>query len=341
MPMQPVLLGKVKVLETKQGKKYVNFEAGDRTGAISCVYWDYEQLVDEGKAAFFDGNVIQISGAVSTYKDKLQLTVSDVGRAEDVDFRELEKSSKYDAHEMWRGFKKYVEGFEHDYFRAVAESIVDEYGDQFQTKPAATGMHHAFKHGLLEHTLQMLQTGDEVLKLPFYKEALNRDLCMFGLMFHDFGKIFEYGDAPSFQKTISGVKVPHIPKMGAIIYHTCRCLGIPDEISDEMMSVVLSHHRLLAWGSPCTPSSPEATFVHHIDNLHGDTFGQVQKIEDDPSSDDRVRFGYGDQTMTLTKKRFSQLLIETETKHGAGSGIRQHDGSPSPSSGQESGVDGF
>lgn len=338
MPLQPVLLGKVKVLETKQGKKYVNFEAGDRTGTIPCVYWDYEQLVPEGRAAFVDGNVVQIAGSISLYKDKPQLTVTDVARATDFDMRDLEKSSKYDPSLMFGKFLKYVESFEHDYFKSVAWKIVEEFGDQFRMKPAATGMHHAFKHGLLEHTLQMLETAETVLKLPYYAEELNKDLCMFGIMFHDFGKIFEYGDGPSFQKTVSGIKVPHIPKMGAHIYHTCKLLDIPGPVADEMMSVVLSHHRFMEWGSPCTPSSPEATFVHHIDNLHGDVFGQAQKIADDPSNDDRVKFGYGDQALTLVKKRFSTLLKEMEEKHGQG--IQRQAADAQQTSGEESGLDG-
>jgi 3'-5' exoribonuclease len=233
-----------------------------------------------------------------------------VGPAVNKDPGRYEKVSKYDKTEMSSKLKKFVDAFESGVVSAVAYKLVELLGEHFLMKPAATGMHHAFKHGLLEHTTQMLETADKLFELPFYAEALNKDLCMFGIMFHDAGKIYEYGDGPGYKKTVSGMKVPHIPKMAAIIYHACQELKVEDEICDELMSIVLSHHRMVAWGSPVGPSSPEALFVHYVDNLHGDVFGVLQRIESDTSAEPSVKHGYGDQAYTIVKKRFSTILKE-------------------------------
>ena len=314
LPSQSFLVSDVKKLETKAQKPYLAFKAGDNTGNIECVWWDYATADEGSQNLVKDGALVDLGGQISKYKEKLQFKVSGLRAGSDTDMTQFEKRSKYDELEMWNEFLGYAISFKHKYFREVASLIVLQYKEQFISKPAATGMHHAFKHGLLEHTLQMIKTGEKIFELPFYSEELNWDLCMFGLMFHDFGKIFEYGDAPGFKKTISGVKVPHIPKTAAIIYHKCQELQVPDIVCDEMMSVVLSHHRFLEWGSPVTPSSPEALFVHYVDNLHGDVFGCLQKLADDTSGDDRVKQGFGTETCTLPKKRINDILMELEVQ---------------------------
>ena len=133
---------------------------------------------------------------------------------------------------------------------------------------------------------------------------------MFGLMFHDFMKIFEYGDAPGFKRTTLGIMVPHIPKMAAVIESVAKEQGMNEELMTYLQSIVLSHHRMLEWGSPCKPATPEALFVHYIDNLHGDVFGVLQKMWADTSNDDIVKHGFGDSAYTIVKKRFSEIVKE-------------------------------
>ena len=307
--LQTFYVSELFVGKTKNGKDYANLKLSDKTGNIAAKVWDW---ADAPKELFKVGGFLDVSGPVSTYNNTLQLTVKGYGPATTTDKSEFEKVSKFDPDEMHRNFLGYIDCFNHDWFRKVATKIHEKYSGLFHTKPAATGMHHAFKHGLLEHTVQMLQTDEALLDLPIYADALNRDLCMFGIMFHDYGKIFEYGDGPGFQTTVSGRKVGHIPKMGAIIYHEATLLGVPEVIVDEMMSVVLSHHGRVAWGSPNPPSSPEAWFVHYVDNLHGTVFGVLQRIEDDNSPSETVKHGFNEDACYVPKKRFSKLLKEID-----------------------------
>jgi 3'-5' exoribonuclease len=309
------LVQNLKVLQTKTGKPFANFQIADKTGSIPAIWWEYGTLRHTG-LTMVDGAVLTFTGMPSIYNGKLQFKVETVSAPGHVLAKDFERTSEYDPAEMEEQLRKFVRGFENIWFLNIADLLFHEYAEEFMTKPAATGMHHAFKHGLLEHTLQMLQTGEKLLELPFYGERLNRDLCLFGLLFHDFGKIFEYGDGPSFGKTLSGVKVPHIPKMGALIYHYAKLQHVPDPIIDEMMSIVLSHHRFMEWGSPCVPSSPEALFVHYIDNLHGDVYGVLQRIENDQSQDQFVKHGFGAQAYTVPKQRFSDLLKQVEVADG-------------------------
>lgn len=223
---------------------------------------------------------------------------------------DFHKASEHNPLEMWAAFQLFVKGYKHHHFSTVSSDLFDaESQSLFQEAPAATGMHHAFKHGLLEHTLQMLQIGEKLLDFPFFKE-LNKDLCMFGLMFHDFGKIYEYSTEPGFKKRLQGLLVGHIPMVSARILESANKFGVPEPVRDHMMHVVLAHHRFKEWGSPMTFACPEAAFVHYVDNLHGDTFGMLQKRAE--ATGESVKYGYGDDATTILKKSFNEILGETE-----------------------------
>jgi 3'-5' exoribonuclease len=209
---------------------------------------------------------------------------------------------------MWSKLVDTISSLDNVMIRSISEDIMLSAGlsEAFRRSPAATGMHHAFIGGLLEHTWQMVESAEALLALPYYREELNRDLCLFGILFHDFGKIFEY--APdTFKQTAQGRLVSHIPMVAAMIYHECQKQDVPEVVRDHLMHVVLAHHRKLEWGSPVQPATPEAMFVHFIDNLHGDVFGAVQKIESDGGPGvDFVRRGYNEPLVLVD--RFDSVL---------------------------------
>ena len=319
------------------GGQFLSFKAADKTGEIEAVFWDWSNIDATSQSRFKSGQLIDLSGSVKVYNKKLQLVVAGFGAPTTTDMSEFEKVSEFDPDDMHRTFVGYVNSLENKWFRGVVSDIHSKYSPLFHTKPAATGMHHAFKHGLLEHTVQMLQTAEALLNLPFYGDNLNKDLCMFGIMMHDYFKILEYGDGPSFKKTAEGYESNHITTCIAKLGGACERLGVPEPLARKMVSIVASHHGRVAWGSPQTPSSPEAVFVHHVDNLHGTVFGVLQKLADDTSSEDYVKWGYSDDAMTLPKKRVTDLLKELEN----GTSEKDDDRYLVLSSRPEAEVDGF
>lgn len=301
--------------QTKHGKPYLSFKAVDKTGSIECRIWDLADIKDHEQIK--DGVVIELKGEAELYRGSTQMKVTEA-RVSAADPSLFQPSSIYRPDEMMAALLGFIDGIENEWIRSVARSVMLDEGRSslFEESPAATGMHHAFRHGLLEHTLQMLETAEQLFHLTFYAQSLNKDIVIFGLMFHDFGKIFEYSTQAGFSKTVSGIKNPHIPKTAQLIYHYGKILSVPDELIDELCHVVLAHHRFLAWGSPVKPATPEALFVHYIDNLHGDVFGAIQHMESDTTSAAYVRYGYGDQSYTLVKERTSDLIRRLEEQHG-------------------------
>ena len=73
--------------------------------------------------------------------------------------------------------------------RATVESVLAEHGERFCEAVAALGMHHAFRHGLLEHTLRMAKCAEALL--PLYPKV-DHSLSVAGIVLHDMGKVQEY-----------------------------------------------------------------------------------------------------------------------------------------------------
>jgi 3'-5' exoribonuclease len=295
----------------KNNKPYLTITIADKTGTIDVKDWG-------GTLAAFPfrvGSFVNMTLSTEEYNGKIQGKLLGAQNAPTAqNSQDFVKASQYDPDVMWADFEKFLTGFHHQHFKDVAGDLFDPPSRAlFQVAPAATGMHHAFKHGLLEHTLQMLQIGEKVLDFPFF-ENLNHDLCMFGLMFHDFGKIYEYSTDPGYKKRLQGILVPHIPMVAARILESANKFCVPEMVRDHMMHVVLAHHRFLEWGSPVKFACPEAAFIHHIDNLHGDVFGILQKRAE--ATEDTVKHGFYDDTVTVLKKPFSSILEETKGVEG-------------------------
>src|SRR5712692_1542000 len=72
--------------------------------------------------------------------------------------------------------------------RALCKAFLNEWGDRFRRTAAARNYHHARRGGLVEHTAQMMRIALEIA--PLYP-ALNVDLLLAGILFHDCGKLWE------------------------------------------------------------------------------------------------------------------------------------------------------
>ena len=289
---------------TKRNTQFFKCKLSDKTGSAVAVWWDWD-----GKEV--PSGIVRVIGEVSEYQGGPQIVIKQVLPRITTTDDEFEKVSKFPVNEMWDVIDIAVFTMENHYIRDVARDILlyQGYEEAFKKCPAATSMHHAFSAGLLEHTSQMVTIAESILKLPFMAQSLNRDLCLFGLIFHDFGKIFEYEHTGAFKHTLQGKLVPHIPMTGAIIFETCNKYNVPEIVRDHMMHVVLAHHGRMEWGSPVDMAIPEAAFVHYIDNMHGDVFGWIQKIEE--SKSDTVRHG----SKQILTRRFSAVLEELEKQY--------------------------
>ena len=91
--------------------------------------------------------------------------------------------------ELWDHLLKGIESIRHPQLKETVERVLRETEPQFRTAPAAISMHHAYRHGLLEHTVHMVRAC--LALLPLYPQV-DRDLAIAGIILHDIGKLVEY-----------------------------------------------------------------------------------------------------------------------------------------------------
>ncbi len=163
--------------------------------------------------------------------------------------------------------------------RALCKAFLNEWGDRFRRTAAARNYHHARRGGLVEHTAQMMRIALEIA--PLYP-ALNVDLLLAGILFHDCGKLWE-NSLPEAGFTMSyderGELMGHISiglelvnslwrKLSAENAEAWRNLVPPSEdVRLHLLHLIGAHHGEPQFGSPVSPKTPEAMALHYIDNL--------------------------------------------------------------------------
>lgn len=303
-PFQALLLvRKVTTKTTKTGNPFLMLELGDKDGSFGANLWsDHPQFSTLQESG--EGRVVQVEGRCDVYQDRFSPKLGDITL---VDEAELEATGGLsalvevppeDAGEMWSEFEKFIDAIGHDELRMTVRGVFEEIGEDFRVAPAAISMHHAYRHGLLEHTLHMARAAKALL--PLYTEV-DPDLAMAGVLVHDTGKVVEYEGSLAAKRSRKGILQGHVVLGYAIV----RKAGIkahldPDRL-ERLEHIVLSHQGEMAWGAAAMAATPEAVFVSMIDNLDA-RMGMVQRaLRSTPETDQFSERLMGLQTNLLTE----------------------------------------
>ena len=150
-------------------------------------------------------------------------------------------------------------------------AIMREFGQKlykpYSEFPAATTVHHAFPGGLLNHTHQMLRMFDGIF--PTLPYALKPERCILAILFHDYGKVYEYNRAGEGleDKYLLG----HIYISAHKLHTELEKQGVDAAEAKRIIHCVLAHHGRLEYGSPVIPCTPEAELVNHLDDISAKT----------------------------------------------------------------------
>jgi 3'-5' exoribonuclease len=126
-------------------------------------------------------------------------------------------------------------------------------------------MHHAYRGGLLEHTVSMAELA---LAVTAHYRELDRDVVLLGVLFHDLGKVRELGAMPANDYTLEGRLVGHVVIGRDLLKECCAALGdVPPELELHLEHLVLSHQGKREFAAPVEPMTPEALVLHFVDDL--------------------------------------------------------------------------
>lgn len=141
--------------------------------------------------------------------------------------------------------------------------------DYLSNLPCTKIYHHTYEYGLLEHTVQLLELATNIKETIGPEYPIDSDLLIAGSILHDAGKINCYiEEGADFEHTdISNIQ-------GHIIHGTKLITQyIKSDKLDSLIHIIASHHSEKDWGSPVSPSIPEAWIIHTMDNLSAKILG--------------------------------------------------------------------
>jgi 3'-5' exoribonuclease len=307
-----VLVGEVSSFSYSKGTA-IKVQFKDPTGTIDFIDWNRKT---EGK--FLPGKVYSVKMNVTSYQGKLQANVTTFELCPDKDVMSFAAKTRFDTDAMFAKVLEIINDMEDPYIRYVSmELLAGEFATFYKKAPAARVMHNAYFGGLIEHALQLTDMGlaiHALYQLKFLPE-LNQDKIIFGCLFHDWGKMFEYDiNNPAYPNTFEGELLPHIVQGPAMVHTvTDRLLtdacalhtdstAVNELLADlegflgddmnpidhigktrnELMHIIASHHGTEEWGSPVRPKTMEAIIVHHLDNLDAKVMHAVGLLKKPP-----------------------------------------------------------
>jgi 3'-5' exoribonuclease len=270
--------------QRRGGGSYLATTLGDRTGEVTALVW---QNVDRLRDALEPGAVVTVKGQVQRYNQQLQVVIrqAEVVAEEAVDESLFVRSSTVDPELLWKRLIGLIEqvgdaDIRQLLFRIFSDAEVERL---FRVAPAARSMHHAFRSGLLEHTVSV--TNAARLLAGHYR--LNEALVVAGCLLHDLGKIWELEIGASVEYTDDGRLIGHIPMETLFVERKIAELErFPAETRRQLLHILLAHHGEYEFGSPRRPKTPEALLVHMADNLDSKMAGMLEAIAAEGSGDE-------------------------------------------------------
>lgn len=251
---------------TREGKAYLRLELGDRSGTIEARLWDN---VESCTALFERDDIVKVQARVENYKNRLQLAVERVRRAEpgEVDLPDYFPHTAEDIEQLYARLREHVAAIRNPYLSRLVSGVVDDpaIAPRLKRAPAAKRMHHAFLGGLLEHMVSLC--GLCHLVAQHYRE-LDLDLLLTGAILHDIGKLDELCYERAIHYTNDGQLLGHIILgLEQVTERMNGIEGFPPADKTLVKHLLLSHHGQYEFGSPKLPMFREALALHYLDDL--------------------------------------------------------------------------
>lgn len=275
----------------RNGNPYLQLRLADRTGSLTGMMWNANDRIF---GSFENGDYLQVQGATQYYSGALQMIVNHVekavaGKYDEADFVTLSPS---EVDRMATRLGELLRGMRNYHLRNLAECfLIDEqFMQRFTTAPAGIKNHHAYRGGLLEHVLKLMEVATSFSQ--HYPEV-DADLLLMGAFLHDMGKIEEllyeremaYSDAGQ----LIGHLVLAVSMLESKIQEATKLSNepFPEELSLRLKHMIVSHHGQYEYGSPKLPMTLEAIALHFIDNLDSKRHSVSALLRDEVTPDGR------------------------------------------------------
>jgi 3'-5' exoribonuclease len=280
-----LLVREAEVRQTRNGADFLRLALADRTGVVAGIVWDD---VDTASALARPGEPVQITGSFT--RDPRygpQVKISALHVPTDVDWDDLLRGPATPAEELEHDLTTLLESLRDRDLHALIEALLgidSPTGKAYRVAFAAQYNHHAYRSGLLEHSLEVTNAVDAAAGIF---PGIDRDIAVCGALLHDIGKLDAYsGDEHAVAINDAGRLIGEIPTGYYLVRRQIE--NQPNfpaaKTAQALLHIILSHHGCLEYGSPVVPATREALLVHTMDNLSGD-LGSFERLERETTGD--------------------------------------------------------
>lgn len=257
------------VRTTAQGTRMINLTLRDASGEVKAVHFD---PADDVADALAPGSVVKVQGVYSVnprFGPQLKVERLRIMERGEYDESALVAVSPVSRDELVERLAALIDSVADPALRELLERAFDgaqEPGATFAVVPAAVRNHHAYRYGLLEHSVVVAEVAAcTAAQLP----GVDRDLVVAGALLHDIGKTLAYSSDP-FAPGITDVGRLH----GEIVLGhdivkglVAELPGFPPETDRHLRHILIAHHGEREKGSPAVPMTSEAVIVHYCDDM--------------------------------------------------------------------------
>ena len=281
-----LLLRKCEIRLTKANKQYLFLELGDKSLTLSANMWENFELFYK---SVIPGEVVKVLGSLDEFQGTPQIKIVSISKAKlssGVLPEDFLPKSKRNFNEMEKEFFSRIENISNSYLKQLLKQIFNEENFKKYSKvPAGKAWHHAYIHGLLEHTLEIIKICDLMCNIH---PEINRDLLICGAMMHDFGKTEELSFEGTFDYTDKGKLLGHIVISAMYVNEESKKIhGFPDDLKNCLLHIILSHQGKLEFASPVVPKTLEAITLYQADELSAKVNAYKNALSLGASSDNK------------------------------------------------------
>ena len=261
------VVSKKQIRKKKNNEDYCIVTFQDKEGSIEGVIWTE---VFRNSDDFSEGDFVLVKGDVRQYRSSMQLVINSISKIEnkeDIEYSDFIRATKKNIDDMFSEIESYINSIKNSYLKELLDLYFKDkkFIEDFKNATAAVRYHHAYRGGLLEHTLAVTKICN---MLTGIYDNLNRDLLISGAILHDIGKIREYKTGVIIKVSDEGKLLGHITiGYGWILEEIKKIDGFPRDLSERLLHIILSHHGRKEWGSPVEPQFPEAEILHYLDMM--------------------------------------------------------------------------
>lgn len=174
---------KSKELRTaRTGDAYLAVEIADKTGSVRGVLF----RPSSDACSIPVGAVVTVRGLMSSFRGARRITLDSMGPADAWADDDLMATAPQSADELIAEFTSLTKSITDPAIRALMRAVFagDGFFEAFAAAPGSDGSHHAYRHGLIEHTVSV---GGACHDLALRYPLACRDLLVAAALMHDVG----------------------------------------------------------------------------------------------------------------------------------------------------------